>query len=175
MTARMLETIAEMDDMLTATLSFARGEAQSEERRRVDVGALVSSIVDDMADAGMPVGLGHVAEAAIADCKPAGLRRAITNLIDNAIKYGGTATVGLGVGAAGIEITIDDAGPGIPADELGRVLQPFYRLEASRNRDTGGIGLGLAIAASIAEAHGGELRLANRSERRLTASIALPQ
>ena len=171
---RMLRTIAEMEDMLTATLSFAREDAKGEERRRVDVSALVSSIVDDMADAGLPVTSAQVASGIVADCKPVALRRAITNLIDNAVKYGKRATVGLSTGASMLDLTIDDEGPGIPEDQLVHVLQPFYRLEGSRNRDTGGIGLGLAIAASIAEAHGGKLVLANRPEGGLRAKLTLP-
>ena len=178
---RMLKTIAEMEEMLTATLSFAREEATSEQRKRVDVGALVTSIVDDMADAGLPVRLeergesGGVSPTAIMDCKPVALRRAITNLIDNAVKYGSKALVAISVGAEEIEITIDDEGPGIPEDQLGRVLQPFYRLDASRNRDTGGIGLGLAIAVSIIEAHGGKLSLSNRPRGGLRARAVLPK
>ncbi len=171
---RMLKTIAEMEDMLAATLSFARDEVKTEERKRVDVGALVASIANDMADAGLPVSLGQVAPAVVIHCRPAALRRAITNLIDNAVKYGGKSVVALSSSAAGIEITVDDEGPGIPEDQLAHVLQPFYRLESSRNRETGGIGLGLAIAASIAEAHGGKLTLFNRPEGGLRARIALP-
>jgi signal transduction histidine kinase len=170
---RLLKTIAEMEEMLTATLSFAREEGQSEESRRVDVSALVDSIVDDMSDAGLPVLVGKIDRPAILTCKPVALRRAIVNLVDNGVKYGGKATVGLGVTVDHVEIMIDDEGPGIPEHELGRVMQPFYRLEDSRNRETGGIGLGLAIAASIVEAHGGELVLANRADGGLRARILL--
>lgn len=171
---RLLKAIGEMEEMLTATLSFAREEANAEQRKRVDVGALVMSIVDDLADAGLPVTLGRIDAGAVADAKPIALRRAITNLIDNAVKYGSKATVGLSKGPVDIDIVIDDEGPGIPEDQLARVLQPFYRLEGSRSRDTGGIGLGLAIAASISEAHGGTLSLANRPQGGLRATISLP-
>ena len=170
---RMLKTIADMEGMLTATLSFARDEAKSEQRKRMDVGALVSSIADDMADAGLPVVVGAIASAAVAECKPAALRRAVTNLIDNAVKYANKATVGVAMNTEAIEITVDDDGPGIPEDELSRVFQPFYRLESSRNRDSGGIGLGLAIAASIAQAHNGALTLSNRAEGGLRARLTL--
>jgi signal transduction histidine kinase len=98
----------------------------------------------------------------------------LTNLIDNAIKYGERATVTLQSSAAAVEIAIDDEGPGIPETELDRVLQPFYRLEGSRSRDTGGMGLGLAIAKSTADANGYMLRLTNRPERGLRASLELP-
>ena len=170
---RMLKTIAEMESILTATLSFARDEAANEARKRADISALLTSIVDDMADAGLPASLGRVDDAIIIECKPIALRRALTNLIDNAIKYGHAARVALRAEGDKVVFTIDDDGPGIPIDQLSRVQQPFYRLEESRNRDTGGIGLGLAITASIAEGHGGELRLANRSEGGLRATLTL--
>ena len=172
---RMLKTIDEMDDMLTATLSFARDEATSEISKRIDIGAFVSSIADDMADAGLAVETGPIEPGVVVECKPLALRRALTNLIDNAVKYGGKATVAMRATATQVEITVDDEGPGIPEDQLGRVMQPFVRLEESRNRDTGGIGLGLAIAASIAEAHGGKLTLSNRREGGLRAAIVLPR
>jgi signal transduction histidine kinase len=172
---KLLATISEMDGMLTATLSFARDDAANETRRRSDLGALLASIVDDLADAGLPVTLVQSAEAVILECKPQALRRAIINLIDNAIKYGGSAHATLATTSETIEIRIDDTGPGIPEDERARVTQPFYRLEVSRSRHTGGMGLGLAIAASIIEAHGGELRLANRETGGLSATIVLPR
>ena len=172
---RMLNTIGEMEDMLTATLSFARDEATSETSKRIDIAAFVGSVADDMADAGLPVETGAIESGVVAECKPLALRRALTNLIDNAVKYGGKATVAMRAKAEQIEITVDDEGPGIPEDQLGRVMQPFVRLEESRSRDTGGIGLGLAIATSIAEAHGGTLTLSNRREGGLTATLALPR
>jgi signal transduction histidine kinase len=172
---RMLKTISEMDEMLMATLSFARDEATSEISKRIDIGAFVSSIADDMADAGLAVETGPIEPGVVVECKPLALRRALTNLIDNAVKYGGKASVTMNATASEVEITVDDQGPGIPEDQLGRVMQPFVRLEESRNRDTGGIGLGLAITASIAEAHGGTLTLSNRREGGLRAILALPR
>ena len=172
---RMLATIAEMEAMLTATLSFAREEATSEPLKRTDVGALVASIIDDLADAGRPVEMGSTTQSAVAEVKPVALRRALTNLIDNAIKYGIRARVSLAADANSISIAIDDDGPGIPDDQLARVLQPFVRLETSRSRETGGMGLGLAIAASVADAHGGALQLANRREGGLKATLELPR
>jgi signal transduction histidine kinase len=172
---KLLATISEMEGMLTTTLSFARDEAANEARRRSDLGALLASIIDDMAEAGLPVTLVQCADAVIVECKPQALRRAIINLIDNAIKYGGSARATLAATSGTVEIRIDDTGPGIPEDERARVIQPFYRLEGSRSRHTGGMGLGLAIAASVIEAHGGELRLANRETGGLRASIILPR
>lgn len=170
---KMLATLTDMDSMITATLQFARDEAKAEPRRRTDVTALLASAVDDMADAGLPVSLAP-APPFIAACQPGALKRALTNLLDNAVKYGGQAEAAIGAIPEGIAITIDDAGPGIPEDELKRVLQPFYRVEGSRSRDTGGIGLGLAIALSVVQAHGGTLTLANRPGGGLRARLTLP-
>ncbi len=171
---RMLATIAEMDAMIAATLAFARGEATAEPSRLTDVTALLASIVDDIADAGMPVTMDPAAPV-VCDCRPAALRRAVSNLIDNAVKYGKAAHAAIAATPRTVEVSIDDEGPGIPEQELTRVFQPFYRLEDSRSRETGGVGLGLAIALSIVEAHGGELTLANRPEGGLRAHIALPR
>jgi signal transduction histidine kinase len=170
---KMLGTIGEMDEMIGTTLAFARDEVRAEPRRRVDIAALLASIVDDMADAGLPVTMAPAAPM-IHECQPGALKRAIANLLDNAVKYGKRAEVAIAATAKTIEITIDDDGPGIPEAELPRVFQPFYRVEESRNRDTGGTGLGLAIAQSIVQAHGGELTLANRPGGGLRASIKLP-
>ena len=169
---KMLSTIAEMDSMIEATLKFARDETVTEPPRATDLAALLQSIADDMSDAGLPVTMAPT-EPLIYECRPNALKRALTNLIDNAIKYGKSALITVHAVSKGIEITIDDEGPGIPEQELSRVLEPFYRLEHSRNQDTGGIGLGLAIAQSIVQSHGGELILSNRREGGLRAAIRL--
>jgi signal transduction histidine kinase len=169
---KMLATIGEMDGMIGSTLAFARDEMRAEPRRRVDIAALLASIVDDMADAGLPVTMTPAA-ALIHECQPGALKRAMTNLLDNAVKYGKRATAAIAATAKTIEITVDDEGPGLPEAELARVFQPFYRVEESRSRETGGTGLGLAIAQSIVQAHGGELTLANRSGGGLRATIRL--
>jgi signal transduction histidine kinase len=171
---KMLATIAEMDSMVGVTLQFARDEATTEIRRPTDIAALVQSIVDDMADAGMPVKMEPV-EPIVYDCRPDALKRAIRNLLDNAVKYGKAASVAIQTAPKTIEIVIDDDGPGIPEQELSRVFDPFYRLEESRNRETGGVGLGLAIAQSIVQAHRGKLVLSNRPTAGLRARIALPR
>ena len=170
---KMLATIGEMDEMIGTTLAFARDEVRAEPRRRVDVAALLASVTDDMADAGLPVTM-QPAPSLSYDCQPVALKRAITNLLDNAVKYGKRADASIAARAKAIEIVIDDDGPGIPDAELPRVFQPFYRVEASRSRDTGGTGLGLAIARSIVQAHGGELTIANRPGGGLRACIRLP-
>ena len=107
-------------------------------------------------------------------CRPAALRRALRNLLENAADYGGRAAARSERDDAEIRVVVEDEGPGIPEDELERVFEPFVRLEASRSRDTGGSGLGLAIARGIVRGHGGDIRLENRAEGGLRATVALP-
>lgn len=142
-------------------------------RRLTDLTALLASIVDDLADGGLPVRMDE-AQPVIYECDPASLKRALTNLIDNAVKYGGSATVAIRIAAREIEITIDDTGPGIPTAQLTQVFEPLYRLENSRSRDTGGMGLGLAIALSIIRANDGQLTLLNRPQGGLRALLIFP-
>lgn len=170
---KMLTTIAELDSMIAATLQFVRDDAAAEPRRRTDLAALLASVVDDMADAGLPVDLAPT-QPVICECQPAALKRALANLLDNAVKYGMRAHVAIHSAADKVEIVIDDEGPGIAEDKLAHVFQPFYRIEGSRSRETGGIGLGLAIALSIVQAHNGQLFLSNRPEGGLRARIRLP-
>ncbi len=171
---RMLASVGDLDAMIETTLQFARGEAAAEGHRRTDLGALLSSIVDDMADAGLPVTM-EPSPAVVLACQPITLRRAIINLIDNAIKYGNTAHVTLLVSESAVSIVVEDEGPGIPESERQSVFEPFHRLEQSRNRETGGTGLGLAIALSIARAHGGQIVLRNRATAGLCATLILPR
>ena len=171
---RMLASIGELNGMIGASLQYARDQSANEPKRRTDLSALVASIVDDMADAGLPVSMAP-APAVVLACQPAALRRAVTNLIDNAVKYGGSAHVSIHEESPSVRIDVEDEGPGIPETELQRVFEPFHRLEPSRNRETGGAGLGLSIASSIVHAQGGEVVLANREDGRgLRASITLP-
>ena len=171
---KMLATIAEMDAMVATTLQFARDAAATESSKRTDVAALIQSIVDDMADAGLPVTIAP-AEPVVLDCRPDALRRALHNLIDNAVKYGERAGVTVRTTPKEITVTIDDDGPGLPSREVARVFEPFYRVENSRNRETAGVGLGLAIAQSIVQAHGGTLTLGDRAEGGLKATMTLPR
>ena len=170
---RMLATLTEMETMVGAILQYARDEMATEPVRRTDLAALVQSIVDDMADAGLAVAM-EPAPAVLVDCQPSALKRAITNLIDNAVKYGRTAHVTLQPAGKTVEIAIDDEGPGIPDAELARVFQPFYRVEGSRSRDSGGVGLGLAIAQSLVQRNRGTLSLQNRPSGGLRARIEMP-
>jgi signal transduction histidine kinase len=170
---KMLATIAEMDAMVAVTLQFARDESKAEPRRSTDLTALLVSVIDDMTDTGLPVRI-ESAQPVVCECQPAALRRALRNLLDNAVKYGRQARATIRARPQTAEITIDDDGPGIPEDELIRVFQPFYRVEGSRSQDTGGIGLGLAIALSVIQSHGGQLKLSNRPGGGLRAAIVLP-
>jgi signal transduction histidine kinase len=173
-TARKVRSdIAEMEAMVDATLTFAREDAQPEARTRVDLAALLQTVCDDLSDTGNPVALGDATRCAVA-CRPGAMRRALGNVIENAVKYGGRADVRLAVESGHAIVTIDDDGPGIPADELEQVFAPFYRLERSRSRDTGGVGLGLAVAKTIIHAHGGEIQLINRDSGGLRARVSLP-
>jgi signal transduction histidine kinase len=170
---KMLGTIAEMDAMIGATLQLARDQNAGEPRQPIDLTSLLQGVVDEMRDAGFSVHLQSAGPTMYAS-QPAALKRAVRNLLDNAVKYGKSGTVEIHRASKAIEINIDDEGPGIPQQELTRVREPFYRLDESRSRDTGGVGLGLAIAQSIVQAHGGTLTLSNRPEGGLRATIALP-
>ena len=170
---RMLATIATMESMVTQTLEFARQTGQIEARRPTDLAALLASITDDMADAGLPVSVIST-ETVICSIQVATIRRALTNLIDNAVKYGTSARLGLTADTTAAIISIDDNGPGIPESEQKHVFEPFYRIEGSRNSETGGVGLGLSIAQSIIQGHGGQISLTNRPEGGLRVTIRLP-
>lgn len=177
---RMVATLDEMQAMAEAGLAFARGDAAGEATRATDLAALVESVVEDLAAQGLDVAMAlDIAKEGdgsriVLPCRPLALRRALTNLVENAARYGGAARVRLWPGDP-VRITIDDPGPGIPDAELDRVFEPFVRLEDSRSRETGGVGLGLALARSTVRAHGGEVRLENRTEGGLRATVTIPR
>jgi signal transduction histidine kinase len=172
---KLLQDLHEMEHLVREGVAYARSaHGATETPRKIDPAAFVESLVFDYQDTGKAVSLsGGIDGTAIV--RPQALRRVLGNLIDNALKYAGAAEVGMARTPAGtLCIEVADRGPGIPDDELGRVLEPFYRLENSRNRDTGGTGLGLAIAAQLMLSIGGRLSLANRSGGGLIARIELP-
>jgi len=171
---KILETLDEMKRMTEATLAFASDEATREETRVIDLAALIESIVLDHHDMGHSVSFEKSSPLAYR-CRPSGLKRALRNLIENAVRYGETVTVRLEEGESTIVISIEDDGPGIPEAARDHVFEPFVRLEESRSKETGGIGLGLAIARTIIRAHGGDISLDNRPEGGLLARIELPQ
>lgn len=172
---RILDDLSEMEHLVREGVAYARSAHGGDEAPvRIDPAAFLESLVFDYQDSGQPVTLiGSIHGVAVV--RPRALRRVLGNLIDNAIKYGGSAEVGVSRDEKdGLCITVSDHGPGIPEGELEEVLQPFYRLEASRNRDTGGAGLGLAIATQLMRSIGGNLSLSNREDGGLVATVWLP-
>ncbi len=175
---KMLADLDEMEAMVAATLAFGRDSTATAPLVRLDLASLLRTILDEAAD-GAPQ---HAAALDFAGpdhlpitARPLALKRAFTNLIGNALKYGDAAHVTLHKPFKGqVRIDIDDVGPGIPPEEMERVFEPFHRLESSRNRETGGSGLGLSIARNILRAHGGDIQLINLPERGLRASVTLP-
>jgi signal transduction histidine kinase len=162
----------EMEAMINATLAHLSGSQETEARRPTDVPALLATLVDDASDAGHQASYEGPAHAA-AMVRPIALKRALGNLIHNAILYGGSARVKLATTSDGMDIAVEDDGPGIPPAELDRVFEPFTRLEPSRNRSTGGVGLGLTIARQAILTEGGTLWLENRRGGGLTAHVAI--
>jgi signal transduction histidine kinase len=172
--AKFTGDLEELEAMVGSTLDFLRGIENGEPVQPVDVMALLESLQADLAELGGPVAVEGSAGAPFPG-RPQALKRCLANLVENAVKYGKSARVIVDDDDKRLRIRIRDEGPGIPDAELERVFDPFYRLEASRNRETGGTGLGLAIARSVAEAHGGTLVLQNRVEGGLDAVLALPR
>lgn len=170
---RIVETLDEMQRMVESTLAFAREEATAEPVRETDLAALIEGVVEDLAELGLEVAL-VASEPVVARIRAAAIKRALSNLIENAVRYGDRARVALAREAEEALVVVDDDGPGIPADRLEDVFEPFLRLEGSRSAETGGVGLGLSIARGIARAHGGDVFLANRPEGGLRATLRLP-
>lgn len=170
----MIQSMDEMSAMIDATLRFAQDEASQEPTQEVDLGELLKEAVEDQTTLGrhvsceVPAGIRYC-------CRPVHLKRAFNNLIDNAQRYGPVSVRLLpGKQDQSHRIEVEDQGPGIPADKLEQVFEPFVRLDTGRNQATGGTGLGLANARSCVRAHGGEVSLHNRPEGGLKAVISLP-
>ncbi|MGH0000769.1 ATP-binding protein [Pseudovibrio ascidiaceicola] len=170
---RMIATLDEMQAMVEETLAFTREDSKQEELRSVDLGGLLESIANDQEDMGNHVSV-EAQNRVVLKCRPMSLKRAFQNLIGNAIRYGEEADVSFLIDEAHAEVRIADKGPGIPQNRLEDVFEPFVRLEESRNEQTGGIGLGLAITRSIIHAQGGTIRLENGEEKGLVAIVRLP-
>ena len=170
---RFLHDLDDMQDLLGGALDFLQGKAVEEAMQPVDLAAMAESLADDFTAAGGTVTL-QESESLRVVARPRALRRAFANLIDNALKYGGCADISLSAANGELLIAIADDGPGLPEGELERVFEPFYRIETSRNRSTGGVGLGLAIVRQIADSHGGTVSLENRAEGGLRAVLRLP-
>ncbi len=175
---RMARTIEDITRSLDDILSLARVGRPTDPLERTDLAALVASVVEEYEDMGEPVTLGETARMAL-ELRATWLRRALRNLIDNGLRYGQAPHVSLAREGAEAVIRITDKGPGIPDGEIAAMMEPFTRGEASRNRETGGAGLGLTLARAIAEQHGGRLSLSNMHDESgkvtgLAAEIRLP-
>jgi signal transduction histidine kinase len=170
---KMFDDLEAMNAMIDSTLAFARDDARQEPRTPVDLGILVGDVCEDVSDTGGPVS--YLGPRGIeVTCRPSLINRAIANLVDNAVKYGGSARVRIEREAEKVVIVIDDDGPGIPVVEQEKVFAPFYRLEPARDPAKAGIGLGLCVARTIAREHGGDVTLRNRDGGGLSVRIELP-
>jgi signal transduction histidine kinase len=170
---RLEANLEELQDLTEAVLSAARGVGWGQ-MRKIDLAALVESLCTDLDEMGEPVSWEAHAPAPYS-CRSNEIRRALRNLIQNAIAYGKRARVSICDTALSYEIVVDDDGPGIPDKDCARVFEPFVRLEASRSAETGGSGLGLTLVKAIAEGHGGTVSLQNRSEGGLRVRLNLPR
>jgi signal transduction histidine kinase len=170
---KMFDDLEAMNAMIDSTLAFARDDARQEPRTPVDLGILVGDVCEDASDTGDPVS--YLGPRGIeVTCRPSLINRAIANLVDNAVKYGGSARVHVVREADQVVVVIDDDGPGIPVTEQEKVFAPFYRLEPARDPAKAGIGLGLCVARTIVREHGGDVTLSNRQDGGLSARIELP-
>lgn len=170
---RMAGDIEEMDALIAQAMAYVRGETPPERLESLDLNTLTRACAAGFAETGVDVAFkGRARLNVVGD--PAGLKRAVSNLIDNAVKFGGAARVSTGILDGLATVTVEDDGPGLDEAELEAVLEPFVRGEQSRNRETGGAGLGLAVARQAARASGGDLVLSNRPEGGLSARLSLP-
>ncbi len=175
---KMLTDLDELEGMVAATLAFGRDDAAAEALTALDLAELLRTIGEEASDA-RPEAAEQVRyegpQHQVVRARPVAIKRALSNLVQNALNYGGMAHICLVPPRSGqLSVLIDDEGPGIPTAEIDRVFEPFHRLEGSRNRETGGTGLGLPIARNILRAHGGDVALANRNGGGLRATVTLP-
>lgn len=170
--ARFAKDLDEMETMVGQTLDYLRDATAHEPAKPLDVNALLESLQNDYREGGGAVEIEGSAAAPYLG-RPLALRRCLTNLLDNALRYGKQATIVVEDAPTELKLRVQDEGPGMPEDQLERAFEPFFRAEASRSRDTGGTGLGLGIARNIARAHGGELVLRNRAGGGLEAVLTL--
>lgn len=169
-----LADLDQMEAMIAETLAFAKNENLHERKKKLDLNSLLSSIQDDFVDMGASVEYHAYPHRVLTLGRSVALKRAIDNLIENAIKYAGSAKVTLKIKHKRALILIEDSGPGIPKNQIEKVFEPFYRGEHSRSRDTGGTGLGLAVARDVIKVHGGIIKLETRDEGGLRVIVSLP-
>jgi signal transduction histidine kinase len=170
---RLFADVREMQDMVDGALAFFRGDGNEEPVRSFDLSDLLQSIVDGFADQGIEVDYCGP-DRAVYSGRALAIKRAVTNLVENAVKYAARPAIMLSSDAAGISITVSDHGPGIPAESLEAVFEPFFRLDKSRHKARGGVGLGLTAARAVIRSHNGDLVLRNRPEGGLDAIVTLP-
>ncbi|WLH33103.1 ATP-binding protein [Pseudomonas sp. FP2196] len=170
---KLIRDIEEMQSMINAALAFFREDTHREQTTAFDLSELLQTIVDDYRDQHIGVDFNGPAHL-VYKGRPLGIKRVIVNLLENAVKYAHNPRVTLSRTDYSIRIEVNDEGPGIPEEALEQVFDPFFRLEASRNRDTGGVGLGLSAARAIVREQGGELTLSNREGTGLVARVELP-
>ena len=171
--AKLAADIDEMDEMISGTLAFVQDATRPVERTKLEVSSLVETVMDEAAETGANAAVER-AERAVVDGDPIALKRLVTNLVDNALKFGSRARGRVFAEAGMAVLEVDDDGPGVPEGEIERAFEPFQRLEGSRSRETGGAGLGLAVVRAIARGHGGEVTLQNRAGGGLRARVTLP-
>ncbi len=171
---KLIRDVEEMQSMINAALAFFREDTHREQTTAFDLSELLQTIVDDYRDQHLHVDFDGPAHL-VYDGRPLGIKRVIVNLLENALKYAQHPGIALKCDEYSIRIEVSDDGPGIPEAALEQVFDPFFRLEASRNRDTGGVGLGLSAARAIVREQGGELTLSNRGGRGLLARVELPR
>jgi signal transduction histidine kinase len=170
---KFVRDLQEMETMVGRALEFAKGQDVREPPQPINVVALVESLQDDYREGGARVDVEGTARSYVG--RPLAIKQCLRNLVDNAVKYGGHARIILADTDTMLTIRVRDSGPGIPVESLERVFDPFFRLEESRNRDTGGTGLGLSIARNVAETHAGTLVLRNAEGGGLEAILTLPR
>lgn len=171
---KFLNDLDDMQTMVGETLDYMRGQDNSEAVQKIDINALIESIAQDLRDAGHEITF-QDGNQIIYHGRPLALKRCVTNLMENAVRYGDNATVSVGETGKSLFIRIVDTGPGIPQEQLEQIFEPFFRLESSRNRSSGGVGLGLGIARDIARNNGGDIYLHNRKEGGLEAVLEMPK
>lgn len=171
--AKMSADIDQMEEMISAALTFVRDTTREGERTPLELSSLLESVCDEMAETGADTEVER-GQKVVLHGDPLALRRLLTNLLENAVKFGERARARVYRDEHSAYVEIEDDGPGIPAEETERVFEPFYRREPSRSRQTGGIGLGLAVVRSVARGHGGDVSLVNRPGGGLTARVQLP-
>ncbi len=171
---KMLRTLDEMTQMVEAMLAFVREDTKEEETREVDIAAMIESIAADFVDFGHRVDVADHGRTVLR-CRPYALTRALRNLVQNAVNYGNGADISLENATKTLKIIIEDDGPGIRDSDLLRAFDPFVRLDAARNQESGGVGLGLAIARNIINAHGGDIVLDNRTGGGLRVTVTIPK